>query len=171
MQLKAYIYQTLTTASLRRGSLILCFLFLFSIKEETRSASPQCPKPDESEEPHGTAMETAGGQAGKSLCCFLFFFYKYEVWWIQQVDLTLKKFTTRGCSVFPSLDGSVKSENIPELVITKEMEEEENQLMEEGERKEKEMMKKVHNFLRKAAHLLLLCMCVQIRVEQLLEIV
>ncbi|KAM4599991.1 lymphoid-specific helicase [Fundulus diaphanus] len=70
-----------------------------SIKEETRSASPQCPKPDESEEPLGTAMETAG-------------------------------------------DGSVKSENIPGVVITKEMEEEEKQLMEEGERKEKEMMKK-----------------------------
>uniref|UniRef100_A0A3Q2TVH5 Proliferation-associated SNF2-like protein n=1 Tax=Fundulus heteroclitus TaxID=8078 RepID=A0A3Q2TVH5_FUNHE len=70
-----------------------------SIKEETRSASPQCPKPDESEEPLGTAMETAG-------------------------------------------DGSVKSENIPAVVITKEMEEEEKQLMEEGERKEKEMMKK-----------------------------
>lgn len=64
----------------------------------------------------------------------------------------------RRCSLFPALDGSVKSENVPEVVITKEMEEEENQLMEEGERKEKEMMKKVHNFLRKATHLLLLCM-------------
>lgn len=88
----------------------------------------------------------------------MLYFFKYEVWWIQQVDLTLKKFTTGGCSVFPALDGSVKSENVPEVVITKEMEEEENQLMEEGERKEKEMMKKVHNFLRKATHLLLLCM-------------
>ncbi|XP_076025346.1 lymphoid-specific helicase [Genypterus blacodes] len=29
-----------------------------SIKQETRSASPHCPKPDESEEPLGTAMET-----------------------------------------------------------------------------------------------------------------
>ncbi|XP_014910169.1 lymphoid-specific helicase isoform X1 [Poecilia latipinna] len=80
-----------------------------SIKEETRSVSPHCPKPDESEEPHGTAMETAGGQA----------------------------------------DGSVESENIPEVVITKEMEEEENQLMEEGERKEKEMMKKAQESFKR----------------------
>ncbi|XP_039995506.1 lymphoid-specific helicase isoform X2 [Xiphias gladius] len=29
-------------------------------KEESRSASPHCPKPDESEEPLGTAMETGG---------------------------------------------------------------------------------------------------------------
>ncbi|XP_031160547.1 lymphoid-specific helicase isoform X1 [Sander lucioperca] len=29
-----------------------------SVKEETRSGSPHCPKPDESEEPLGTAMET-----------------------------------------------------------------------------------------------------------------
>lgn len=36
-----------------------------SVKEETRSASPHCPKPDESEEPLGTAMETdaAKGQS------------------------------------------------------------------------------------------------------------
>lgn len=34
-----------------------------STKEETRSASPHCPKPDEPEEPRGTAMETeAEGQ-------------------------------------------------------------------------------------------------------------
>lgn len=39
---------------------------------------------------------------------------------------------------------SVKAEDgVPEVVITKEMEEEEKQLMEEGERKEKEMMEKV----------------------------
>lgn len=39
---------------------------------------------------------------------------------------------------------SVKSENVKsEVVITKEMEEEEKQLMEEGERIEKEMMEKV----------------------------
>lgn len=38
----------------------------------------------------------------------------------------------------------MKSEGItPEVVITKEMEEEEKKLMEQGERKEKEMMKKV----------------------------
>lgn len=38
----------------------------------------------------------------------------------------------------------MKSENMTsEVVITKEMEDEEKQLMEEGERKEKEMMEKV----------------------------
>ncbi|KAM4729820.1 lymphoid-specific helicase isoform 2-T2 [Anableps anableps] len=83
-----------------------------SIKEETRSASPQCPKPDESEEPLGTAMETAGDQS----------------------------------------DGSGKSENIPEVVITKEMEEEENQLMEQGEQKEKEMMKKAQESWERDSH-------------------
>ncbi|XP_051278999.1 lymphoid-specific helicase [Dicentrarchus labrax] len=31
-------------------------------KEETRSASPHCPKPDESEEPLGTAMETGAAE-------------------------------------------------------------------------------------------------------------
>ncbi|XP_013858085.1 lymphoid-specific helicase [Austrofundulus limnaeus] len=71
------------------------------LKEETRSASPQCPKPDESEEPLGTTMETEA-----------------------------------------TPEGSSKPENIPEVVITKEMEEEETQLMEEGERKEKEMIEK-----------------------------
>ncbi|KAM6997033.1 lymphoid-specific helicase [Tautogolabrus adspersus] len=34
------------------------------IKEETRSASPHCPKPDESQEPLGTAMETGGAEDG-----------------------------------------------------------------------------------------------------------
>ncbi|XP_069578564.1 lymphoid-specific helicase isoform X3 [Brachyistius frenatus] len=73
-----------------------------SVKEEGRSASPHCPKPDESEEPLGTAMET-GAATGVS----------------------------------------VKSEKVTSaVVITKEMEEEEEQLMEEGERKEKEMMEK-----------------------------
>lgn len=39
---------------------------------------------------------------------------------------------------------SVKTENeVSEGIITKEMEEEEKQLMEEGERKEKEMREKV----------------------------
>lgn len=32
------------------------------VNEETRSASPHCPKPDESEEPLGTALETAGAK-------------------------------------------------------------------------------------------------------------
>lgn len=35
-----------------------------SLKEETRSVSPHCPKPDESEEPLGTAIET-GATEGK----------------------------------------------------------------------------------------------------------
>ncbi|XP_058508375.1 lymphoid-specific helicase [Solea solea] len=72
------------------------------LKDESRSASPHCPKPDESEEPLGTTMETVS-----------------------------------------STDAGVKLENMmPEVIITKEMEEEENQLMEEGERKEKDMMEK-----------------------------
>lgn len=42
-----------------------------SVKEEARSASPHCPKPDESEEPLGTAMETeaAKGQSQRSPHC------------------------------------------------------------------------------------------------------
>uniref|UniRef100_A0A1A8FT28 Proliferation-associated SNF2-like protein n=1 Tax=Nothobranchius korthausae TaxID=1143690 RepID=A0A1A8FT28_9TELE len=72
-----------------------------SDKEDSRSASPQCPKPDESEEPLGTSVETQSAS-----------------------------------------DGCSESENVPEVVITKEMEDEEKQLMEEGERKEREMMEK-----------------------------
>ena len=34
-----------------------------TVKEETRSVSPHCPKTNESEEPEGAAMEVAG--AGK----------------------------------------------------------------------------------------------------------
>ncbi|XP_037536812.1 lymphoid-specific helicase [Nematolebias whitei] len=81
------------------------------LKEETRSASPQCPKPDESEEPLGTTMETEA-----------------------------------------TPDGSTKSENIPGVVITKEMEEEEKQLMKEGESKEKEMMEKVRETWKRDSH-------------------
>ncbi|KAK7139836.1 hypothetical protein R3I94_012469 [Phoxinus phoxinus] len=65
------------------------------VKEETRSVSPHCPKPNESEEPEGTAVE----------------------------ETTMEK----------SQPG--------EMVITKEMEEEEKHLVEEGEKKEREMMK------------------------------
>uniref|UniRef100_A0A1A8RFZ2 Proliferation-associated SNF2-like protein n=2 Tax=Nothobranchius rachovii TaxID=451742 RepID=A0A1A8RFZ2_9TELE len=72
-----------------------------SDKEDSRSASPQCPKPDESEQPLGTSVETQSAS-----------------------------------------DGCSESENVPEVVITKEMEDEEKQLMEEGERKEREMMEK-----------------------------
>ncbi|KAI4813106.1 hypothetical protein KUCAC02_024454 [Chaenocephalus aceratus] len=69
-------------------------------KEESRSGSPHCPKPDEPEEPLGTAMETGAAN-----------------------------------------DVSVKSENMTSgVIITKEMEKEEKQLMEEGEKKEKKMM-------------------------------
>ncbi|KAM8852391.1 lymphoid-specific helicase [Synchiropus picturatus] len=70
------------------------------VKEENRSVSPLCPKPDEPEAPLGTATETGPGD-----------------------------------------DFSVKSENMTsEVVITKEMEEEERHLMEQGEKKEKQMM-------------------------------
>ncbi|KAM6915871.1 lymphoid-specific helicase [Xenentodon cancila] len=81
------------------------------VKEETRSASPQCPKPNEPEQPLGTAMETAAAS-----------------------------------------DVSVKSENISEVFITKEMEEEEKQLMEEGERKEREMMEKARESWERDLH-------------------
>lgn len=41
----------------------------------------------------------------------------------------------------------------PEVLITKEMEEEERQLMEEGERKEKELIEKVCFYPRKKSYL------------------
>uniref|UniRef100_A0A3Q2DSS1 Uncharacterized protein n=1 Tax=Cyprinodon variegatus TaxID=28743 RepID=A0A3Q2DSS1_CYPVA len=46
-------------------------------------------------------------------------------------------------------DGGVKSDEPSEVVITKEMEAEEQQLMEEGERKEEEMMKKAQESWQK----------------------
>uniref|UniRef100_A0A668AIV9 Proliferation-associated SNF2-like protein n=1 Tax=Myripristis murdjan TaxID=586833 RepID=A0A668AIV9_9TELE len=50
-------------------------------------------------------------------------------------------------------DASVKSENVmSDIVITKEMEEEEKQLMEEGERKEKEMREKAQQSLQRDSH-------------------
>uniref|UniRef100_A0A8C8D217 Helicase, lymphoid specific n=1 Tax=Oncorhynchus tshawytscha TaxID=74940 RepID=A0A8C8D217_ONCTS len=77
------------------------------VKEETRSVSPHCPKPNESEEPLGTAME----------------------------------------------ETFVKAENaVSEVVITKEMEEEEMQLVEKGEKKEEEIMKKAREAQRKETH-------------------
>ncbi|XP_044071378.1 lymphoid-specific helicase isoform X2 [Siniperca chuatsi] len=82
------------------------------LKEAARSASPHCPKPDEPEEPLGTAMETGAAQ-----------------------------------------DVKVKSENMTfEGVITKEMVEEEKQLMEEGERKEKELMEKARESWERDSH-------------------
>ncbi|XP_046884857.1 lymphoid-specific helicase [Hypomesus transpacificus] len=48
---------------------------------------------------------------------------------------------------------SVKAEkDVSEVIITKEMEEEENQLMEKGERKEKEMMEKARVSMEKESH-------------------
>ncbi|KAM7408022.1 hypothetical protein PAMA_001937 [Pampus argenteus] len=83
------------------------------LKEGTRSASPHCPKPDESEEPLGTAMET-----GKD-----------------------------------AEDAIVKCENMTsEVVITKEMEEEEKQLMEKAEKKEREMMDKARESWERDSH-------------------
>ncbi|XP_016356002.1 lymphocyte-specific helicase-like [Sinocyclocheilus anshuiensis] len=64
------------------------------VKEETRSVSPHCPKPNESEEPEGTAME----------------------------------------------ETAIEKSQHGEIVITKEMEVEEKHLVEEGEKKEREMM-------------------------------
>ncbi|XP_028845247.1 lymphoid-specific helicase isoform X2 [Denticeps clupeoides] len=61
------------------------------MKEEGRSVSPQCPKPNESEEPEGTMLQESQAE-------------------------------------------------VMDNVITKEMEEEEKHLQEEGERKEQEMM-------------------------------
>uniref|UniRef100_A0A673X1F8 Proliferation-associated SNF2-like protein n=1 Tax=Salmo trutta TaxID=8032 RepID=A0A673X1F8_SALTR len=75
-----------------------------SVQEETRSTSPHCPKPNESEEPLGTAME------------------------------------------------ETLPENVSAVVITKEMEEEEKQLMEKGEKQEEEMMKKARETREKESH-------------------
>ncbi|XP_063048212.1 lymphoid-specific helicase [Engraulis encrasicolus] len=69
------------------------------VKERTRSESPECPNPNESEGPQGTAMEETA--------------------------------TTS--------EASVKAES-SEVIITKEMEEEEKMAMEQGEKKEKELM-------------------------------
>ncbi|XP_062852218.1 lymphoid-specific helicase isoform X2 [Trichomycterus rosablanca] len=65
-------------------------------KDEARSVSPLCPKPNECEEPEGAAMEVTAAVPGQQ----------------------------------------------EEVIITKEMAEEEKHLMEEGERKEKEMIEK-----------------------------
>uniref|UniRef100_A0A9J8B4X2 Helicase, lymphoid specific n=1 Tax=Cyprinus carpio carpio TaxID=630221 RepID=A0A9J8B4X2_CYPCA len=95
------------------------------VKEETRSASPHCPKPNESKEPEGTAVEentngrstlftVHGGRPACASPCSL------------QSDFSNLHFTEK------SMHG--------EIVITKEMEEEEKHLVEEGEKKEREMM-------------------------------
>ncbi|XP_061767045.1 lymphoid-specific helicase isoform X2 [Nerophis ophidion] len=70
------------------------------VKEESRSVSPQCPKPDESEEPMGTSIKTEA----------------------------------------------------TEVIITKEMEEEEQQLMAEGEKKEKELMDEARQERERETH-------------------
>lgn len=101
------------------------------VKEETRSVSPHCPKPNESEEPEGTAMEETtigmskvftvhdGRPACASPCSF-----QFNVSNLLHTNVTEK-----------SQHG--------EIVITKEMEEEEKHLVEEGEKKEREMMEEV----------------------------
>lgn len=99
-----------------------------SIKEEPRSASPLCPKPNESEEPLGTAMETRTGQS--------------RPFGSGGQGLGPHSVSARNINLLLP-DGGVKSEEPSEVVITKEMEAEEQQLMKEGERKEEEMMKKV----------------------------
>uniref|UniRef100_A0A3B3SHY7 Helicase, lymphoid specific n=1 Tax=Paramormyrops kingsleyae TaxID=1676925 RepID=A0A3B3SHY7_9TELE len=82
-----------------------------SIKDETRSVSPHCPKPNEPEQPQGTAVEGAAG----------------------------------------SETPNIKDET-EENVVTKEMEEEEKHLMEEGERMEKEMMDKARATWERETH-------------------
>lgn len=69
---------------------------------------------------------------------------KYHITWKYQIWVAVSV-TCLSVSPFCFFeDVSVKSENMTsEVVITKEMEEEENQLMEEGERKEREMMEEV----------------------------
>ncbi|XP_068183416.1 lymphoid-specific helicase [Antennarius striatus] len=82
------------------------------VKEESRSVSPHCPKPDESEEPLGTSMGTGAAR-----------------------------------------EDGVNAENVgPEVVITQEMEEEEKQLMEEGQRKEREMMDQARESRERDSH-------------------
>ncbi|XP_057704668.1 lymphoid-specific helicase isoform X2 [Corythoichthys intestinalis] len=81
------------------------------IKQEPRSVSPHCPKPDESEEPLGTAMETAA----------------------EDVNIDTE-------------------DNSSEVIVTKEMEEEERHLMAEGEIKDKEIMDKARQELEKESH-------------------
>uniref|UniRef100_A0A8C7DK34 Helicase, lymphoid specific n=1 Tax=Oncorhynchus kisutch TaxID=8019 RepID=A0A8C7DK34_ONCKI len=82
------------------------------VKEETRSMSPHCPKPNESEEPLGTAME----------------------------------------ETLPENAAASVEDVVSAVVITKEMEEEEKQLMEKGEKQEEEIMKKAREAREKESH-------------------
>ncbi|KAG7462534.1 hypothetical protein MATL_G00185830 [Megalops atlanticus] len=95
------------------------------IKEETRSVSPQCPKPNESEEPQGTAMEDSMSR-NDPVCV--------------KAEDEMEEAT------------STMRDDKTEVIITKEMEEEEKHLMEEGERKEKEMMAKAREAWEKDSH-------------------
>ncbi|XP_061692454.1 lymphoid-specific helicase isoform X2 [Syngnathoides biaculeatus] len=82
------------------------------MRQEFRSVSPQCPTPDESEVPLGTAMETGATQGN-----------------------------------------GIKTENMSsEVIVTKEMEEEEQLLRVEGEKKEKEMIVKARQSLERETH-------------------
>ncbi|XP_069394946.1 lymphoid-specific helicase isoform X3 [Paralichthys olivaceus] len=103
------------------------------VKEASRSASPHCPKPDESKEPLGTTMETgaSNGQSQRTLIC----------------DLQRPQRSLLGNS-----NVGVKSVNMPEVVITKEMEEEEKQLMKDGERKEEEILEKARKSWERDSH-------------------
>ncbi|KAJ8248522.1 hypothetical protein GJAV_G00242920 [Gymnothorax javanicus] len=85
-----------------------------SVKEQPRSVSPQCPKPNESEAPQGTAVANMISRNGTA-------------------DMT-------GEDEKEGLEVAKKEET--EVVITKEMEEEERKHMEAEERKEREMMEK-----------------------------
>uniref|UniRef100_A0AAX7TYC3 Proliferation-associated SNF2-like protein n=1 Tax=Astatotilapia calliptera TaxID=8154 RepID=A0AAX7TYC3_ASTCA len=65
-----------------------------SLKEETRSVSPHCPKPDESEEPLGTAIET-GATAGEpthvNVIAFNFSHKARESWERDSHDMRFKR--------------------------------------------------------------------------------
>uniref|UniRef100_A0A9J8C3J8 Proliferation-associated SNF2-like protein n=1 Tax=Cyprinus carpio carpio TaxID=630221 RepID=A0A9J8C3J8_CYPCA len=98
------------------------------VKEETRSVSPHCPKPNESEEPEGTAMEE--NTTGRA-----------EVFTVTLHDG--RPACASPCSLqfnFSNLLHITEKSQHGEIVITKEMEEEEKHLEEEGEKKEREMM-------------------------------
>ncbi|KAJ8418277.1 hypothetical protein AAFF_G00139860 [Aldrovandia affinis] len=92
------------------------------IEEGARSVSPQCPKPNESEEPQGTTVEDS-----VSLNEVADMDVKDE---IEEVTITKKE-----------------TDMLEEVYITKEMEEEERLLMEAGERREKEMMDKAREVM------------------------
>ncbi|KAL0964383.1 hypothetical protein UPYG_G00323070 [Umbra pygmaea] len=86
------------------------------VEEETRSVSPNCPKPNEPGQPQGTAMED-----------FL-------------------------PGNLPAAGVNVADVTVSEVIITKEMEEEEQRLMEKNAKKEEEEMKKAREAREKESH-------------------